>query len=153
MDMRKILRDMGVRFNWSHHERAYTAQKLARLEHVSGKRVVKPVVVNADGRFVLCALPANYYVDLERLRQDLHAEKARLADEPEFVSLFADCELGAEPPIGRLFGMKTMVDESLMNQKDLTFQAGTHEDAVTMSVEDYVRLAEPVIGHFGKERA
>lgn len=153
MDMRKLLKGMGVQFNWSHHERAVTAQKLARVEHVSGKKVVKPVVVKADGQFVLCALPANYYVDLEQLRSDLKAEQARLADEPEFVHLFADCELGAEPPIGPMFGIRTMVDESLLRQRDLTFQAGTHEDAVTMSVEDYLRLAQPVIGHFAKQRA
>ena len=104
MDLRSYLDGMGVHYEWLHHDRdAYTAQDLAMMEHVSGKKVVKPVVVEADGQFVLCALPASCYVDMERLREELHAGTARLADEEAIRRLFPDTELGAEPPIGRIY--------------------------------------------------
>jgi len=153
MDLRSYLDRQGVAYSWSHHEPADTSQDLAMKEHVSGRRVIKPVVIEADGRPFICALPASYYVDLEKIRQELRANVARLADETEMSSVCGDCELGAEPPIGKLFGMPTIVDESITRQEEVTFQAGTHEDAVTMNTDDFIRLTEPQIGHFASIRA
>ena len=154
MDLRSYLDGMGVRYEWLHHDNdAYTAQDLAMIEHVSGKRVVKPVVVEADGQFVLCALPASCYIDMERLREALHAQSAKLADEEAMRGLFPDSELGAEPPIGRMYGMETIVDESLSKQDEVVLQAGTHRDAVRMSFGDYMRVARPRVVRFGKARA
>ena len=59
------------------------------------------------------------------------------------ADLFGECELGAEPPIGCMFGMPTVMDESLFADDRVTFQAGTHTDAVTMSLADYRRAAMP----------
>src|SRR5438093_4082001 len=109
MNILSFLDEQGVRYRLSHHETAFTSQELAQLEHVSGKKVIKPVVVKADGQFVLCALPASYFVDISELRQQLGARDVELADEPTLQELFPDCELGAEPPIGRLFGLETLM--------------------------------------------
>ena len=153
MNLRSYLDEMGVNYAWLHHDPAYTAQTLAMAEHVSGKRVIKPVLVKADGQFVLCALPASCFVDIDQLRDELHAREASLASESDLAKLFADCELGAEPPIGNLFGLPTIMDESLAGQDRVTFQAGTHRDGVTMSVADYVLIAEPRVAAIGKARA
>jgi Ala-tRNA(Pro) deacylase len=128
----------------------YTAQMLAEAEHVPGRKVIKPVVVQADGEFVMCVLPASYRVDLEELREQLQAGDVRLVEEPRLYELFPDCELGAAPPIGRFYGMTTLMDESLVADDRVTFQAGTHEDAVTMSLTEYRRVAQPEIAHFGR---
>ena len=153
MDLRNYLDRLGVRYRWMHHDTVYTAQGLAHAEHVSGKCVVKPVVVETDGRFVLCALPAALYVDMERIKEELHAGEARLADEQTLGQLFGDCDLGAEPPIGRIFGMPTLMDDSLQTQEEVIFQAGTHEEAVGMSLADFMRTARPTVAHFAKSRA
>lgn len=153
MDIRSYLDDLGINYQWSHHDSAYTAQDLAMKEHVPGKRVIKPVIVRADGKFVVCALPASSYVDIDSLRRELRAEDARLADEDEFASVFEDCERGAEPPIGSLYGLPTVVDDSLLGQETVTFQAGTHSDAVTMRVSDYLKAAHPMTAHFAQMRA
>lgn len=153
MDLRSYFDQMGIPYSWRHHDPAYTAQDLATKEHVAGRKVVKPVVVQADGQFILCALPAPCHIDLAKLREELQAREAKLAEETQLKPLFGDCELGAEPPIGRLFGIPTMMDESLMQQEELTFQAGTHEDAVTISIRDYMRLAEPRVGQFARQGA
>lgn len=97
-------------------------------------------------------LPACRYVDLKQLCDTLHARRVELVDEVGFAPLFPGCDLGAEPPIGSLFGMPTIMDDSLMGQEELTFAAGNHEEGVTISVADYVRLASPQIGHFGVRR-
>ena len=149
-NLQSYLDDMGVRYRLSRHPTAYTAQMLAEAEHVPGRKVIKPVVVQADGQFVMCALPACYRVDLSELKDQLQAIEVRLADERTLGELFPGCEIGAAPPIGRLYGMTTLMDESLMSDDRVTFQAGTHEDAVTMSLMEYRRVAQPEVAHFGR---
>lgn len=150
MTVQSFLDEMGVRYRTSRHASAYTAQDLASAEHVPGRQVIKPVVVRADGQFVMCALPASYRVDLDALRMQLEADEVRLVDEVKLSELFPDCELGAVPPIGRLYDMPTIMDESLITDARVTFQAGTHRDAVTMSLADYRRAAQAEMGYFGR---
>ena len=152
MNLRDYLDEHGVRYQLSHHPAAYTSQQLAAAAHVPGGRVIKPVVVDADGQFVMCALPACYRIDLDELRNSLHADKVRIVDEQTLGRLFPDIELGAEPPIGRLFGIPTVIDDSLDAAADapVTFQAGTHEEAVTMPLSEYRRITQPDVAHFGR---
>jgi Ala-tRNA(Pro) deacylase len=150
MNLPSLLDEMGVNYRLSRHDTTYTAQDLAAAEHVPGRKVIKPVVVKADGRFVMCALPASHRVDLDTLRSQLQANEVQLAGEDELTDLFKDCELGAEPPIGRMFGMPTIMDESLFADERVTFQAGTHQDAVTMTLADYRKVAQPEVAYFGK---
>lgn len=148
MNVQSYLDEMGVAYRLSHHPVAYTAQDLASVEHVPGRQVVKAVVVKADGRFVMCALPASYRIDLDALRQQLAAQDVTLADEQKLRELFPDCELGAEPPIGRLYDLPTIMDESLTADARVTFQAGTHRDAITMTLAEYRRIAQPEMAYF-----
>lgn len=150
MNLQNWLDEMGVSYRSSHHATTYTAQDLAAAEHIPGRQVIKPVVIRADGRFVMCALPACYRIDMDALGRQLQARQLQLAEEGKLAELFPDCELGAEPPIGRLYGMPLIMDESVVADSRVTFQAGTHSDAVTMSLSDFRRVAQPEMGYFGR---
>jgi Ala-tRNA(Pro) deacylase len=150
MNLQTFLDERGVAYRISRHDTAFTASGLAQSAHVPGRKVIKPVVVNADGQFVMCALPASHKIDFEELKRQLEADYVSLVSEEKLAELFPDCELGAEPPIGRLYGMTTLMDGSLVHDDRVTFQAGTHEDAVTMSLSDYRRVAQPEIAYFGR---
>src|SRR5256885_14606851 len=150
LNLPSFLDDQGVNYRLSNHLETYTSQDLAQCEHISGRHVVKPVLVKADGQFVLCALPASYKVDLMELRDQLRAKEVYLADESQLQQCFPDCQLGAEPPIGRFWGMPTLMDESLTAGDMVTFQAGTHDQAVTMTLAEYRRIAQPEMTHFAR---
>jgi Ala-tRNA(Pro) deacylase len=150
MNVQSYLDQLGIQYRVCHHSIAYTAQDLAAAEHMPGQKVIKPVIVRADGQFVMCALPAAYKVDMEELRAQLDARDVSLVEEEKLNELFPDCELGAEPPIGRLFNMQTLMDESVMSDSQVMFQAGNHSDAVIMSLADYRRAAMPEVAHFGR---
>jgi Ala-tRNA(Pro) deacylase len=148
MTLQDYLDELGVHYHVSNHSTAYTSQDLAAAEHVTGKKIIKPVLVHADHQIFLCALPASSRIDLGQLREQLHAEEGRVADEKELLSWFPDCERGAEPPIGRLYGLPTIMEESLSRDEQVTFQAGTHTRAMTMSLADYRRAAQPAMAKF-----
>ena len=150
MNLQSTLDELGIAYRVCNHPTAYTAQDLAAAEHVPGRQVIKPVVVEADGKFMMCALPACYRIDFDELKAQLNAQYVRLADEKTLREIFQDCELGAEPPVGRLYGLPTLMDESLCADNHVTFQAGSHREAVTMSLAEYRRLAMPEMAHFGR---
>jgi len=150
MTLQDYLDQLGIPYRISVHATAYTSQDLAAREHVPGKQVVKSVVVRVDGRLYLCALPATHRIDLERLREQLNATEVVIEEEHKLQEIFPDCELGAGPPIGKLYGLPTLMDLSLMQDEQVTFQAGNHTTAVTMSFRDYRRAADPEIANFGR---
>jgi Ala-tRNA(Pro) deacylase len=151
MKLQPYLDRMGIHYQMLRHETVYSAQGLAQAEHVSGHQVIKPVLVRADGQFVLCAVPASSRIDMGELRRQLGAEEMTLADEQAMARVFEDCELGAEPPIGAIFGLPTVMDDSLSDQAQVTFQSGSHREAITIALADYRRIAQPGIAHFARQ--
>jgi len=133
---------------WS-HQPTFTAQQMAAEEHTPGMNVAKPVIVRGDERYYMCVLPACCRVDLEALRGQLGASEVHLATEEEMTQLFPDCEIGAEPPFGNLFGLPTLLDESLVPDDYIVCQAGKHDQAVRLSMKDYRQLVNPRVLTFG----
>ena len=143
-----FLDKQGVHYETSQHRPTFTAQQMAAEEHVPGMNVAKPVVVQAGDKYFLCVLPAARKIDMDALKKNLGEKKLDLADENQMSDLFDDCALGAEPPFGHLYGMETVMDSSLKDDPYIVFQAGTHELAVRLDLEDYLRLEKPRILSF-----
>jgi Ala-tRNA(Pro) deacylase len=148
MKVVEFLETNSAKYEVTRHQPTYSAQQMAAAEHVSGREVAKPVLIKADGKYYMCVLPACRKVDLDALKKDLGAAEIALAGEDEMSKLFADCELGAEPPFGNLYGLETLMDESLEPDDQIVFQAGTHEQAIKMATEDYKELVSPQVLSF-----
>ncbi len=148
MEITKYLDEHGVRYELFSHRPAFTAQQMAAEDHVGGMDVAKPVVVKADGKYYMCVLPACCKVDMEALGVYLKAEMVDLASEDELAQLFPDCEVGAEPPFGNLYGMITFMDESLGQDGYVVCQGGSHDRAVKLDVHDYESLVHPRVLKF-----
>lgn len=150
--LRDLLDARGVRYAVVAQPPADTAGEVARATHTPRHEVAKVVVVKHAGKFALAALSAHARVDLERLGAALRGEVV-LASEAECLLAFPDCEPGAMPPFGGLYGIRTWVDESLTRDRQIAFHAGTHADTFRMSFEDYQRLAAPIVLWFAGEPA
>ena len=146
-----FLKGKGIAYTAMTHRTTFTAQEGAAVTHVPGRDWAKTVVCLADGQFILAVLPAHYAIDFERLRMMAGATALRLANEHELGPLYPDCELGAMPPFGPLYGQRVFVDRSLSADPEIVFNAGTHTDAIKMRFADFVKLVNPVIGEFGRQ--
>jgi len=151
--LREYLEKEKVPYQREFHRTAYTAQEVAAEEHIPGKMVAKTVVVKADDRFVMAVSPATVRTDLAKLKAALGAKEVRLASELEFTGLFPDCEVGAMPPFGNLYGVPVYVEASLTKDKEIVFNAGTHEDTIRMKYADFERLVLPKVFEFALGRA
>jgi Ala-tRNA(Pro) deacylase len=148
MKVIEFLDSKGVHYEMSQHRPTFTAQQMAAEEHVPGMNVAKPVLVLADEKPYLCVLPACCKIDMDTLKNQLKARRIQLADEEGMARLFGDCALGAEPPFGDLYGLETLMDKTLEDDPFIVFQAGTHELAIRMDLDDYKKLAKPHIFQF-----
>lgn len=139
------------------HAEAFTAQEVAAKSHVPGRDVAKVVVVRGEtGEYLMAVLPAPCRLDLEALAAAAGAGRLSLASEAEVRRLFPDCEAGAMPPFGRLYGLAVYADGCFPKTERLFFQAGNHHEVVGMAYPEFVRLVNPVVGEFcrrGRTRA
>ncbi|RPI23515.1 MAG: YbaK/EbsC family protein [Acidobacteria bacterium] len=141
--LKEFLDANRVKYITISHSLAYTAQEIAATAHVPGKELAKTVMVRVDGRMAMAVLPASLKVNFDLLADTIGAKQVELASEKEFKQLFPDCELGAMPPFGNLYGMEVFVAESLTEDKEIVFNAGTHTELMKLSYEDFATLVKP----------
>ena len=141
--LQEYLDSNQVRYVSIKHSPAFTAQEIASSAHLPGEDVAKTVIVKLDGSMAMVVLPAPEMVRLNHLKALTGVETAELASEEEFKGRFPDCEVGAMPPFGNLYGMDTLVVESLAGDHEIAFNAGTHTELVRMAWGDYERLVRP----------
>lgn len=143
--LREFLDSQRIKYMVISHSLAYTAQGVAALAHVSGKKLAKTVIVKIDDVLAMAVIPASFHVDLDRLRTLTGAQSVEVATELEFKDAFPDCETGAMPPFGNLYDMPVYADETLAENEEITFTGGTHRELVRMHWADMQRLVHPII--------
>jgi Ala-tRNA(Pro) deacylase len=146
--LKEFLDREGVKYVSIHHSQAFTAQEVAASAHVSGVEMAKTVVVRLDGRTALAVLPASQWVDFAALKACTGAGEARLASEQEFRDMFPDCELGAMPPFGNLYGLEVYVAKRLAEDEEIAFNACSHTELIRLAYRDFERLAKPRVMEF-----
>lgn len=127
-----------------HQEEVHTAQEVGEAEHVSGWDVAKPVLLMTNGELLMAVLPAPVEVDFAKARQVIGGG-VRLAEEQEFVPSFPDCEVGAEPAFGNIYGLRVLLDRKMRERERMLCRDGSRTGAVVVSVKDFVRLVKPRI--------
>jgi len=148
--LKEFLDQNRVSYEVLRHDPAFTAQQLAASLHIPGRQFVKTVVVKLDGNPAVAVMPAPLRINFKQLAAATGAKKCALASEVEFQQLFPDCDLGAMPPFGNLYNLPTYAEETLATGRMVAFNAGTHEEAIRMSYDDFARLAQPRLVSFGE---
>ncbi len=130
------------------HSQTFRARAVAHTLQLPEQEIAKVVIVKVRERFITTVLPASWMVDLHRLRKIFRTHRVRLATEEELARLFPDCEVGAMPPLGTLYGLPVYVDRSLTADEEIVFEGGTHSEAIRMRYWDFAALVFPVVAEF-----
>jgi Ala-tRNA(Pro) deacylase len=147
----QFLDENNVNYRIVSHAKSYTAQGTAARVHVPGQEFAKTVILNVDDKTVMAVLAAFAHVNTEAVRAALKAKSVRLETESEIRRQFPDCELGAMPPFGNLYGVEVLLEEGLSCNRELAFNAGSHEEVLEMPYEDFVTLIKPRIVSFAAQ--
>jgi len=148
--IRDFLDSQNVSYEAIHHSQAFTAQEVAHSLHVSGKKCEKAVVAEADHKIVIVVMPASHRLNFQELKSALKVNQLEMLVERELEGLFPDCDLGAIPPFGNLYGIDVWVDRAVASTEKIVFCAGTHEDCIRMRYSDFAKLTRPFVGHFSE---
>jgi len=150
--LKEILDEAKIPYEVYNHALAYTAQEIAAKQHVPGNEMAKVVMIEADDKLVMGVIRGNDKISLNAVRDGLGVRTARLATEDEFISRFPECEIGAMPPFGNLFGIKVIVDPELEKDKYIYFNAGNHVQTVRLAYKDFAALVKPQISRLVEVR-
>jgi Ala-tRNA(Pro) deacylase len=146
--LQAFLDENQVKYIVISHSRAFTTQEVAAATHIPGKELAKSVIVEIDGEMAMAVLPGSQKVDVDLLRDASGAKRVELAKESAFKDRFPECDLGAMPPFGNLYDMPVYVADSLAEDEEIAFNAGSHTELVKMSYRDFERLVRPRVMHF-----
>ena len=147
--LREFLDQNKIKYVTIRHSPSFTAQEIAASAHIPGKELAKTVMIKLDGEMTMVVLPASRRVDFALLRETTGASEVELATEDEFRGRFGRCELGAMPPFGNLYGIDVLVAESLTEDEEIAFNAGSHTELIRMAYDDFERLVEPRVMKLG----
>jgi Ala-tRNA(Pro) deacylase len=143
--VKSYLNERGIRFGVIEHSPAYTAQEIAQSAHIPGHEMAKTVIVEIDSTPAMVVLPASNRVAIDDVRRVVGTESVRLANELVVARLFPDCETGAMPPFGNLYGLDVYVHPALAKDEWIAFNAGSHTALIRMKYADYEALVQPKV--------
>lgn len=142
--IKEFLDTNKVKYVLIQHSPAYTAQEIAASAHITGKELAKTVMIKIEGKIAMAVLPASYKISFDQLKEALDVNDVKLANEQEFMDKFPDCEVGAMPPFGILYGLDVYVAESLAEDEEIAFNACSHTELIKMRFDDFEQLVKPV---------
>ena len=151
--LRSFLDAHHAEYTLTVHHKAFTAREVALAEHLPAREVAKAVVIFGDGEYHMLVVPANRLVDFQELRPALGLTQARLATENELRTVFPDCELGAMPALGPLYGLAVYLDSSLAAEPSICFNAGNHREVIHMATAEFRRVVAPAVATLVREMA
>lgn len=132
----KYLNMHDIPYDVIKHPHTQTSLKTAYAAQIEGDCLAKAVLLEDDDGYIMAVLPATHHVKLGMLRHQM-GRQVRMASEREVSDLFQDCERGAIPALGQAYGIETILDDSLMEHRDIYFEAGDHEELIHMSCEQF----------------
>jgi len=132
------------------HLTDFTAMETSEHTHTPGRAFAKAVVIRTDRQQLMLVLPADHLVAFEEVSRALNTECARLVKERALKKIFSDCDRGAIPPFGNLYQLEVFISPDLLNNQRITFNAGSHQMAIRMSMRDYQQLVSPLILQFSQ---
>ncbi|MEM5799608.1 MAG: YbaK/EbsC family protein [Candidatus Aenigmatarchaeota archaeon] len=143
-----ILVNFKVDFEIMSHRPVTTSEEAALVRGTTLESGAKAIVAKID-RFVLFVLPANLNIDSKKVKKIFKTKNFRFATDEELYDI-TSCKKGAVPPFGNIFGLETFVDQELLKQKKINFNAGRNDKSIKMKTEDYLKIVKPKIEKFSQ---
>lgn len=151
-DLLRYLNSNKIEFQVLEHDPAFSAHDVAVTTHIPESVMAKAVLIRIEERYWMAVLRADQRINQQLIKRTFAARNVHLAHEEDLGMLFPDCQIGAMPPFGNLYGLPVLVEEGLAEDEEIVFNACTHTKAIRMKFKDFRRLAKPVIAGFAEAK-
>ncbi len=134
--LKHYLDSLDVDYELVNHPYASTSMDIAREAHIPPEKIAKCVMLEDEGGYVMAVCPASSRIKLGNLYRQIN-RRLEFASEQELADLFGDCVLGAVPPIGEIYDIEVVIDEELLSESDVYFEAGDHEELIHVAADAF----------------
>ncbi len=139
LTLQEYLEHNNIVYDILSHAPTVRSRESAHAAHVPGGQLVKGVILKNDLDYLMVVMPSTHYVNLLELDRELDTH-FRLVDEEEIENIFTDCALGAIPPVGQPYYIDMVVDQKLLENSDIYFEAGDHASLVHVTGDNFKKL-------------
>lgn len=130
---------IGVHFDLVSHAHSRSSKQSAAAAQLPLEKIAKAIIICDGDRYRMCVIPAHHRLMLDRINSHMHSHY-RLATEEELAALFDDCEVGAVPALGQVYGMPVSWDEELNDTQDIYLESGDHEHLIHLNHGAFLEL-------------
>jgi Ala-tRNA(Pro) deacylase len=144
-----LFKENNIDYQLCEHEPVYTSQEAA-VRSVELKTDCKSMVLKTkEGKFVLANVAADKKIDMKKL-EEIVGTKLSFASKEEVLQA-TNCEAGSVPPFGKLFGLPTFLDESVLENDFVNFNIGMLTKSVKIKKQDLLKIMKLTISKFSKD--
>lgn len=129
----------GVMYDVLNHPHSRSSLESARLARVPPGQVAKGVLTHDGENYLLCVIPSNHRLSISSLNESMNGNFT-LVSEHRLGEFFDDCEIGAIPALGQIYGLHVLWDEALVNTDDLYIESGDHENLIHVTRSGFMEL-------------
>ena len=144
--IKEILDQANLEYFVKHHEPVYTSEQAAKIRGDKLKQGAKAIIMKANENFLLIVISAERKINSKKLKKILKSKDLSFARSDKLRDL--DLESGNVPPFGSVLGLKTYVDKSLLENEEISFNAGSLTDSIKMKLKDYLKIEKPFVEDF-----
>ncbi|NQV55139.1 MAG: aminoacyl-tRNA deacylase [Rhodospirillales bacterium] len=137
----KYLNSADVKYEVISHPITENSSMTAEAADIKGDDLAKAVVFHDNDGYVVAVVPSTHRVEVNSLQRILGRD-LNLVTELELDMLFADCEVGAVPPLAQAYGLPVVLDRSLQGHDKLYFEAGDHRTLIGVNGESFAKLMD-----------
>ena len=124
------------------------------------KIVGKTLILKTDGKLAMVLILANKNLDLQKFKKLAKAlpagrqvKKIDFASERLIKNKFKGVKVGATPPFGNLWGLRTFIDNSLMKEKEIILNGGDYNFSIKISSNQLKKiLPDAIFGNFSEKK-
>jgi Ala-tRNA(Pro) deacylase len=146
-NVKNLLEQQHIKYACINHSPTFTAQETAQSSHIPGHELAKTVIIKLKDHLAMIVLAAEDKINFKTLEKSLGWNNVTLATERDFKDKFPECEVGAMPPFGNLYGMEVYIDEKLTRDPEIAFNSGSHSELIRMAYADFARIVHPRVLH------
>ena len=146
--IKQFLDDNGVAYRAAHHQPTYTSEEAARARGEEMKIGGKALVMKIGTDFRLFVLSGAPKINSAAIKEHFQEKRTRFATSEELAEL-TGCVPGCVPSFGEpILPLPLYVDNSILANQKIAFNAGSLTDSIIMDVADYLRIAKPTVFSF-----
>ena len=137
-----ILDKNSITYTHMHHQPTPTSEDSARERWEPIEIGGKALLLKVDKSFHLFVMSAIRKLDTAKLKAAFNAKSVRFATPEELLEM-TGLVPGSVPPIGKpLFTYDCYIDESILNNSKIAFNAGSLTDSIILQTKDWLWCIE-----------